>query len=156
MVIDSLVGILSVPDAFLEFRDFRMALISLVVILEPQLEEGIEMELDCKFLFLRIFTMRGWFLYLSKIDLKSPFLLLDPISNSTSSDSYWRISLPYCYCMIIVTEHIFIFMDFSCIEIFTEHLGWIYWDRVNVDTGRMCMFLDFNGIERAIIFLGLC
>ena len=47
----SLVGILSIPGVFLEFRDFRMLLISSVVILEPQLEEGIEMELDCKFLF---------------------------------------------------------------------------------------------------------
>ena len=55
----SLVGILSIPGAFLEFRDFRMVLISSVVILEPQMEEGIEMELDCKFLFLRIFTILG-------------------------------------------------------------------------------------------------
>ena len=31
----SLVDILSIPGAFLEFRDFRMALISLGVILEP-------------------------------------------------------------------------------------------------------------------------
>ena len=37
----SLVGILSIPGAFLEFRDFRMVLISLGVILEPQLEESI-------------------------------------------------------------------------------------------------------------------
>ena len=49
----SLVGILSVPGTFLEFRDFRMVLISLGVNLEPQLEEGIGMELDCKFLFYR-------------------------------------------------------------------------------------------------------
>ena len=55
----SLVGILSIPGAFLEFRDFRMVLISSVVISEPQLEEGIEMELNCKFLFLRIFTILG-------------------------------------------------------------------------------------------------
>ena len=55
----SLVGILSIPRAFLEFRDFRMVLISLGVILEPQLEEGIEMELDCKFLFLWVFTILG-------------------------------------------------------------------------------------------------
>ena len=41
-----LVGILSIPGAFLEFRDFKMVLISLGVILEPQLEEGMEMELD--------------------------------------------------------------------------------------------------------------
>ena len=55
----SLVRILSVPSAFLEFRDFKMVLISLGVTLEPQLEEGIEMELDCKFLFLRISTILG-------------------------------------------------------------------------------------------------
>ena len=55
----SLVGILSIPGAFLEFRDFRMVLISLGVILEPQLEEGIGMELDYKFLFLWIFTILG-------------------------------------------------------------------------------------------------
>ena len=55
----SLVGILSIPGAFLEFRDFSMVLISLCVILEPQLEEGIEMKLDCKFLFLWIFTILG-------------------------------------------------------------------------------------------------
>ena len=55
----SLVGILSIPGAFLEFRVFRMVLISLGVILEPQLEEGIGMELDCKFLFLWIFTILG-------------------------------------------------------------------------------------------------
>ena len=41
-----LVGILSIPGAFLEFRDFMMELISLGVILKPQLEEGIEMKLD--------------------------------------------------------------------------------------------------------------
>ena len=55
----SLVGILSIPGAFLEFRDFMMVLIPLGVILEPQLEEGIEMELDCKFLFSWIFTILG-------------------------------------------------------------------------------------------------
>ena len=53
----SLVGILSIPGAFLEFRDFRMVLISFGVILESQLEKGIGMELDCKFLFLWIFTI---------------------------------------------------------------------------------------------------
>ena len=37
--------------AFLEFRDFKMVLVSLGVILEPQLEEGTEMEVHCKFLF---------------------------------------------------------------------------------------------------------
>ena len=36
-----LVGILSITGAFLEFRDFRMVLISLGVILEPQLEDCI-------------------------------------------------------------------------------------------------------------------
>ena len=55
----SLVGILSIPGAFSEFRDFRMVLISLGVILEPQLEEGIGMELNCKFLFLWIFMILG-------------------------------------------------------------------------------------------------
>ena len=55
----SLVCILSIPGVFLEFRDFRIVLISLGVILEPQLEEGIGMELDCKFLFLWIFTILG-------------------------------------------------------------------------------------------------
>ena len=48
----SLVGILSIPGAFLELRDFRM------VILEPQLEEGIEVGLDCKFLFFWIVHTR--------------------------------------------------------------------------------------------------
>ena len=55
----NLIGISSISGAFMEFRDFRMVLISLGLILEPQLEEGIEMELDCKFLFLRIFTILG-------------------------------------------------------------------------------------------------
>ena len=55
----SSVGILSIPGAFSEFRDFRMVLISLGVILELQLEEGIGMELDCKVLFLWIFTILG-------------------------------------------------------------------------------------------------
>ena len=56
----SLVGISSIPDASLEFRDFRMVLISLGVTLKPQLEEGIEIELDyCKFLSLWISTMLG-------------------------------------------------------------------------------------------------
>ena len=53
------VVILSIPDALLEFRDFRMVLIFLGVILEPQLEEGIKMERDCKFLFLCISTIIG-------------------------------------------------------------------------------------------------
>ena len=55
----NLVGILFIPGAFLELRDFRMVLISLVFVLEPQMEEGIGMELDCKFLFLWIFTILG-------------------------------------------------------------------------------------------------
>ena len=42
-----------------------MVLISLGVNLEPQLEEGIEMKLDCKFLFLWISTIQGRLLYLS-------------------------------------------------------------------------------------------
>ena len=40
----SLIGILSIPDAFLEFRNFGMVLISSAVILEPQLEVNIEMD----------------------------------------------------------------------------------------------------------------
>ena len=55
----SLVGILSVPEAFFEFRDFRVALISSGVTLESQLEEGIEMKLDCLLVFLWISTMLG-------------------------------------------------------------------------------------------------
>ena len=55
----SLVGIFSISSAFLEFRDFRMVLISLGIILEPQQEEGLEIEQDCKFLFLWIFTIIG-------------------------------------------------------------------------------------------------
>ena len=55
----SLVGISSIPGAFLEFRDFRMILIFLGVTLKPQLEEAIEMELDCKFLFLWTSTTLG-------------------------------------------------------------------------------------------------
>ena len=55
----SLVGILSISGAFSEFRDFRMVSISLGVILERQLEESIEMELDCKFAFLRISKRLG-------------------------------------------------------------------------------------------------
>ena len=50
-IFTSLIGILSIRGAFLEFRDFRIVLISLGVTLEPPLEEGIEMELDCKYLF---------------------------------------------------------------------------------------------------------
>ena len=81
----SLVCILSVSGPFLEYRDFRMVLISVSVILEPQPEEAVEMELDCKFPFLWISAILGWFLYSTKIEVKSPFLLLDPISNSTFS-----------------------------------------------------------------------
>ena len=32
-----------------------------------------------------------------------------------------RINLPYCYCMMIVTERVCILMDFSSIEIVTDH-----------------------------------
>ena len=80
----SLVGISSIPGGFFEFRDFRMVLLTLGVVLESQLEEGIATELDCKFLFLRIFTILRCFLYLFKIELKTPFLH-DPKSNSTFS-----------------------------------------------------------------------
>ena len=62
----SLVGILPILGAFIEFRDFRMVLVSLGITLEPQLEKGIEMEPDCKFLFLWISSILGWFLYRSK------------------------------------------------------------------------------------------
>ena len=81
----SLVGILSIPVAILELRDFKMVLISLGVNLGPQQEEGIEIELDSKFLFLWTSSILGWFLYLSKIELKTPFLLSDPVQNSTFS-----------------------------------------------------------------------
>ena len=47
-----------------------MVLISLGIILEPQLEEGIEMELDCKFKFSWISKRLEQFLFLSKIELK--------------------------------------------------------------------------------------
>ena len=47
-----------------------MVLISLGIILEPQLEEGIEMELDCKLKFWWISKRLEQFLYLSKIELK--------------------------------------------------------------------------------------
>ena len=33
------------------------------------------------------------------------------------------ISLPYCYCMSIVTEHFCLFIDYTCIEIVTEHMS---------------------------------
>ena len=46
----SLAGIFSIVDALSELRDFRMLLISSGAILEPKLEEGLEMELDYKFL----------------------------------------------------------------------------------------------------------
>ena len=55
----SLVRILAIPGAFWELRVFRMVLISLGVTLELQLEEGIKMEMDWKFLFLRISTKLG-------------------------------------------------------------------------------------------------
>ena len=50
----SFIGILSIPGAFLEFRYFRMVLSSVVIIgpiLEPHLEEGIEIERHCKLCF---------------------------------------------------------------------------------------------------------
>ena len=77
-----LVGILSIPGPFLEFKDFRMVLICVGVIVEPQLEKGIEMEVGCKFMFLWISTILGC---LFKLELKTPFWLLDPITNSTFS-----------------------------------------------------------------------
>ena len=61
----SLVSILSMPGAFLSFRDFRLVLISLGVSLEPQLEEGIENELDCKISVFMDFKILGRLLYLS-------------------------------------------------------------------------------------------
>ena len=70
--------------------------------------------------------------------------------------------------MIIVTEHICIFIDYIYIEIVTEHTSRIHWDRVNTATGRIYIFLNFNGIEIAtsvwvyisrtilILSLGVC
>ena len=55
----SLFGILSISGAFLQFRNFRIVLICLGVTLESQLEEGIEMELDCKLVFLWTSTILG-------------------------------------------------------------------------------------------------
>ena len=54
-----LVSIFSIPGPFMELKDFGKVLVSLEIILEPQLEEGIEIELDCKFLFLWISTILG-------------------------------------------------------------------------------------------------
>ena len=34
-----------------------------------------------------------------------------------------RTNLPYCYCLIILTERICIFIDCTCIEIATEHIS---------------------------------
>lgn len=51
------------------------------------------------------------------------------------------ISLPHCYSMLIVTEHICIFNETA-----TEHTNKIYWGHVDTDTGHMCMFLDFSSI----------
>ena len=68
----SLVGILSIPGAFLEFRNFKMVLISLSVTLESQLEDDILMELDCKW----ISSILVWFLHLSRIELKTPFFFV--------------------------------------------------------------------------------
>ena len=36
------------------------------------------------------------------------------------------ISLPYCYCVIIDTEHICIFFDCTRIEIITGHMSYIH------------------------------
>ena len=55
----SLVRILAIPGAFLELRVFRMVLIFLGVTSELQLEEGIKMEMDWKFLFLWISSILG-------------------------------------------------------------------------------------------------
>ena len=57
-----------------------------------------------------------------------------------------RRNLPYCYCSIIVTEHICIFIDCTCIGIVAEDISRIYWDCVDMSTGRVHM-LDFSGIE---------
>ena len=54
-----LVGILPILGASLEFRGFRMALISLSVLIKPQLEEDVEKEQNCKWLFLVISAILG-------------------------------------------------------------------------------------------------
>ena len=65
-------------------------------------------------------------------------------------DSYWAYNFTILLLyMIIVTEHICIFIDCTYIKIVTEHASRIYWDRVNTATGRMYIFLNFNGIETA-------
>ena len=80
-----LVCILSTPGAFWEFNDFKMVLTSLCVILEHHLAEGIKVELDCKLLFLWIFSILAWFLYLSKIEVKTLFALHNQIPSYTFS-----------------------------------------------------------------------
>ena len=57
----------------------------MVLISSGQLEESIGMVLGCKYLFLWIFAILGWFLYLPKIELMTPFLLHDPKLNFTFS-----------------------------------------------------------------------
>ena len=66
-----------------------------------------------------------------------------------------HINLPHCYFTIIVTEHICIFIDCMYIEIVAEHTSQIYWDRVNIATGGMYIFLNFSGIETATGRIGL-
>ena len=34
-----------------------------------------------------------------------------------------NMNLQYCYCLIIATERICIFIDYPCIEIVTEHIS---------------------------------
>ena len=57
--------------------------------------------------------------------------------------------------MIIVTEHICIFIDCTYIEIVNEHTSSIYLDRANTATGHMYIFLNFSGIETATGRMGL-
>ena len=70
-----------------------------------------------------------------------------------------RRNLPYCHCLVIVTERI----DCTCIEICQYLLSIfvnvlrlsIYWDRVNMTSGRMYMLLSFSGIEIAAGRIGV-
>ena len=57
--------------------------------------------------------------------------------------------------MIIVTEHICIFIDCTYIEIVAEHTSYIYWGRVKSATGRSYIFLNLRGIETATGRMGL-
>ena len=59
--------------------------------------------------------------------------------------------------MIIVTQHICIFIDCTYIEVVTEHCIEVefIWT-VLVVTGRMYIFLKFSGIETATGRMGLC